>query len=92
MRLRSLRTDPGAATATRGFGFLNVPVPGEDDLPACAAHLDDRGVQHTDVMSGATGRLVGFHDLDGHELTFCARTEAGAVRGDAVRSVRSTGA
>lgn len=86
----ALREDPGAAAATKGFGFLNVRVPSEDDLPACAAHLDKLGIAHTDVMSGATGRLIGLHDLDGHELSFYARTELDTVRDDAVRAVRST--
>ena len=90
-QLLALREDAGAAAATRGFGFLNVLVPSEDDLPACAAHLDDLEVAHTAVISGATGRLVGFHDPDGHELSFYARTEVDAVREDAVRAVRSTG-
>jgi hypothetical protein len=85
----ALREHPAAAAATRGFGFLNVKVPAEGHLELCASHLDTLGVRHTRVMSGARGRLIGFNDPDGHELSFYAETEAGGVRPDAVRSVRS---
>lgn len=86
--LLALREDPAAAAATRDFGFVNVEVPDIDDLDVCAAHLDRLGVTHTGTMPGATGVLVGFHDLDGHELSFYARTTTG-VRDDAVRPVRA---
>ena len=84
-----LREHPVAAAATEGFGFLNVRVPGEEHLERCAAHLDRLGVRHTPVISAALGRLVGFHDLDGHELSFYAETQQEGVRSDAVRSVRA---
>ncbi|CAN5602968.1 VOC family protein [soil metagenome] len=86
----ALREHPTAAAATRDFGFVNVRVPAESDLAACAAHLDSLGVWHTEVISGAQGRLVGFHDPDGHELSFYAATTTG-VRADAVHAVRSSG-
>ena len=76
---------------TEGFGFFNVRVPGEDDLETCATHLDGLGIRHTPVISGARGRLVGFHDPDGHELSFYAETHPEGVRSDAVRTVRATG-
>jgi catechol 2,3-dioxygenase-like lactoylglutathione lyase family enzyme len=87
----SLREHPQAAAATRDFGFVNVRVPAEDDLPRCAAHLDRLGVWHTDVISGARGRLVGFHDLDGHQLSFYAETGSTGVREDSVHAVRTAG-
>jgi catechol 2,3-dioxygenase-like lactoylglutathione lyase family enzyme len=87
----ALREHPAAAAATDGFGFVNVRVPGEDDLEACAAHLDALGIRHTPVISAARGRLVGFHDPDGHELSFYAETHQNGVRPDAVRSVRAAG-
>ncbi len=87
----ALREHPAAAAATDGFGFFNVRVPGEDDLEDCAAHLDGLGIRHTPVISGARGRLVGFHDPDGHELSFYAETHPEGVRSDAVRTVRTTG-
>src|SRR5215213_4130598 len=43
----ALREHPAAAAATARFGFLNVRVPTEDDLPGCAAHLDALGIEHT---------------------------------------------
>jgi catechol 2,3-dioxygenase-like lactoylglutathione lyase family enzyme len=86
--LLALREHPSAAAATKGFGFLNVKVPAESDLVVCAEHLDRLGVRHTSVISAATGRLVGFVDLDGHELSFYAETESEGVRGDAHREVR----
>lgn len=85
--LLALREDGPAATATRAIGFLNVRVPGEDDLPACAEHLDRLGIPHTPVISGAQGRLVGFHHPDGRELSFYAQTNSDTVRTDAVRPV-----
>ncbi len=85
----ALREDPDAAAATRHFGFLNIRVPTEADLTPCAAHLDHLGVPHTPVIPAATGRLVGFHDLDGHELSFYAETLANGVREVAVRRVRA---
>jgi catechol 2,3-dioxygenase-like lactoylglutathione lyase family enzyme len=88
--LLALREHPVAAAATRDFGFLNVQVPEEDDLASCSAHLDRLQVRHTAVISGANGRLVGFHDLDGHELSFYAKTSTG-VRDDAIRPVRAAG-
>lgn len=87
----ALREHPGAAAATRDFGFVNIRVPAEPDLAACAGHLDSLGVWHTEVISGAQGRLIGFHDPDGHELSFYAATTAG-VRADAVHAVRASGA
>ena len=88
--LLALREHPAAAAATVGFGFLNVRVPAEADLPDCEAHLDQLQIRHTPVISGASGVLVGFHDLDGHELSFYAQTTTG-VREDAVRSVQAAG-
>ncbi len=85
----ALREHPQAAAATRDFGFFNVHVPAEDDLAACTAHLDRLGVAHTEVISGARGRLIGFHDLDGHELSFYAETQTTGVRADASRVVRA---
>jgi catechol 2,3-dioxygenase-like lactoylglutathione lyase family enzyme len=87
--LLALREHPEAAAATHGFGFLNVQVAAEDDLANCAAHLDGLGVRHTAVMTGASGRRVGFQDLDGHELSFYARTITDGVRTHAVRPVRA---
>jgi catechol 2,3-dioxygenase-like lactoylglutathione lyase family enzyme len=89
--LLSLREHPAAAAATRDFGFLNVQVPGEGDLSRCAAHLDRLGVWHTEVMSGARGRLVGFRDPDGHQLSFYAETASTGVREDSVYAVRVAG-
>ena len=85
----ALREHPAMAAATDRFGFFNVRVPGEDDLAGCAAHLDGLGIAHTPVISGARGRLIGFHDPDGHELSFYAQTHLDGVRPDAVRLVRS---
>ena len=87
--LLALREDAAAAVATRHFGFLNVAVPEEQDLVTCVEHLDRLGVRHTGTVAAATGVLVGFHDLDGHELSFYARTTA-EVRDDALRRVRAT--
>jgi catechol 2,3-dioxygenase-like lactoylglutathione lyase family enzyme len=84
----ALREHSEAAAATDGFGFVNVLVPHENDLPACAAHLDALTIAHTPVISGARGRLIGFHDPDGHELSFYAETHPEGVRADAVRGVR----
>ena len=89
--LLALREHPVAAAATHGFGFLNVQVPSEKDLSGCGAHLDRLKIAHTPVISGASGRLVGFHDLDGHELSFYARTTTDGVRDDAVRHVQMAG-
>jgi hypothetical protein len=86
-----LREHPTAAAATHGFGFVNVQVPGEEDLPGCGAHLDRLQIHHTPVISGARGRLVGFHDPDGHELSFYAETTTDGVRDDAVRQVQVAG-
>ncbi len=90
--LLALREHPAAAAATHRFGFVNVKVPSEEDLAGCAAHLDALGIDHTPVISAARGRLVGFHDPDGHELSFYAETHHDGVRPDAVRSVRAAGA
>jgi hypothetical protein len=87
--LLALREDPAAAAATRGFGFLNIGVPDETDLVGCSEHLDALGITHTQVISGAQGRLVGFHDPDGRELSFYAVTDRGGIRGDAMRPVRA---
>ncbi len=85
----ALREHPAAAAATDKFGFLNVRIPAEADLAQCAAHLDSLGIPHTPIISAALGRLIGFHDPDGHELSFYARTQHEGVRPDAVRTVRS---
>ena len=87
--LLALREHPVAAAATHGFGFLNVQVPAQEDLTGCAAHLDRLDVPHTPVITGASGRLIGFHDLDGHELSFYAKTATDGVCADAVRPVRT---
>lgn len=89
--LLALREHPAAAAATHGFGFLNVRVPSEGDLSGCCSHLDRLQIRHTSVISGASGRLVGFHDLDGHELSFYAQTTTAGVRDDAVRHVQVAG-
>ncbi|HET9648894.1 MAG TPA: VOC family protein [Microlunatus sp.] len=89
--LLALREHPAAAAATHGFGFLNVQVPREEDLSECATHLDRLQISHTPVISGASGRLVGFHDLDGHELSFYAQTTTDGVREDAIRHVQMAG-
>ncbi|HEY8307529.1 MAG TPA: VOC family protein [Lapillicoccus sp.] len=83
----ALREHPEAAAATKNFGFLNISVPREDDLAACAEHLDQLAIPHTPVINGATGRLIGFHDPDRHELSFYAGSGTGA-RSDALRHVR----
>ena len=85
----ALREHPEAASATRNFGFLNIQVPGTEDLDTCGAHLDALGVAHTEVISGARGLLIGFHDPDGHELSFYAETQTHGVRPDAVRTVNN---
>jgi catechol 2,3-dioxygenase-like lactoylglutathione lyase family enzyme len=87
----ALREHPEAAAATRNFGFINVRVPDEDDLSVCAEHLDRLQVWHTPVISGAQGRLVGFRDLDDHELSFYAQTTVGGVRDDSIHAVRIAG-
>ena len=84
----ALREHPEAAAATDRFGFINVQVLHESDLAECAAHLDALTIAHTPVISGARGRLIGFHDPDGHELSFYAETHPEGVRADAVRGVR----
>ncbi len=84
----ALREHLDGAGATRDFGFFMVRVPSQEDLPPCAEHLDALGISHTPVISGARGRLVGFHDPDGHELAFYAETETSGVRSDAVHAVR----
>lgn len=84
----ALREHPEAAAATRNFGFFMVRVPDQADLAECAAHLDALLIPHTPVISGARGRLVGFHDPDGHEMSFYAETQINGVRTDAVRSAR----
>lgn len=89
--LLALREHGVAAAATHGFGFLNVRVPAEEDLAGCGTHLDRLQIRHTEVISGASGRLVGFHDLDGHELSFYAQTTIDGVRDDAVRHVQMAG-
>lgn len=43
------------------------------------------------VTLALRGRLVGFHDPDGHELSFYAGTHQEGVRSEAVRSVRVAG-
>jgi len=63
--------------------------PAEADLAQCSEHLDALGIPHTPVISAARGRLIGFHDPDGHELSFYAQTQHEGVRPDAVRTVRS---
>ena len=73
----ALREHPEAAAATKNFGFLNISVPREDDLAACAEHLDRLAIPHTPVINGATGRLIGFHDPDRHELSFYASPAPG---------------
>jgi catechol 2,3-dioxygenase-like lactoylglutathione lyase family enzyme len=88
----ALREHPEAAAATNQFGFLNVRVPAEADLAHCAAHLDALGIPHTPVISAARGRLIGFHDPDGHELSFYAQTHDEGVRPDAVRTVHPVAA
>ena len=90
--LLALREDPALAAASGTFGFVNIGVPEESDLPGCAAHLDELGISHTEVITGAQGRLVGFHDPDGRELSFYAVTDRGAVRTDALRPVRAVAA
>ena len=84
-----LREHPEAAAASDRFGFLNVRVPDEADLDSCAAHLDSLGIPHTPVLTGATGRLIGFHDPDGREPSFSAQTVQAGVRDDALRPVRA---
>jgi hypothetical protein len=87
--LLGLREEPAVAAASKQFGFLNVGVPDESDLPRCAAHLESLGIAHTSVITGAQGRLIGFHDPDGRELSSYAVTEQdGVVRSDAMRPVR----
>jgi catechol 2,3-dioxygenase-like lactoylglutathione lyase family enzyme len=78
--LLALREDPPLAAASVNFGFLNIRIPAEADLPGCAAHLDRLGIAHTDIINGATGRLIGFHDPDGHELSFYAEDPALSAR------------
>ena len=85
----ALREHPDAAAATRDFGFINLRVPAEADLARCAQHLDRLRVRHTEVISGARGRLVGFHDLDGHQLSFYAETTTTGVREDSMHVVRT---
>jgi catechol 2,3-dioxygenase-like lactoylglutathione lyase family enzyme len=87
--LLALREEPAAATATKGFGFLNIGVPEEADLARCAAHLDSLGIRHSSVIIGAQGPLVGFHDPDGRELSFYAADPQAGLRADALRPVRS---
>ncbi|MCW2810201.1 MAG: hypothetical protein JWP61_659 [Friedmanniella sp.] len=84
----ALREHPVAAAATRDFGPMMMGLPADEDLGRCAEHLDRLGIEHTPVMSGARGRLVGFHDPDGHEVCFYAVTQTAGARQDATRTVR----
>ena len=83
--LLALRQDPALASASANFGFLNIRIPTEDDLAVCSEHLDRLGITHTEVINGATGRLIGFHDPDGHALSFYAEDSMGA--GSGVRTI-----
>ena len=77
--LLALRQDPVLASASANFGYLNIRIPTEADLDGCSEHLDRLGIPHTEVIDGATGRLIGFHDPDGHELSFYAEEPARAA-------------
>lgn len=86
--LLALRQDVDAATATRDFGIFNVRVAEGRDLSTCADHLDGLGVPHTPPIPAARGMLIGFHDPDGHELSFYAETHTDGVRPNSVRHAR----
>jgi catechol 2,3-dioxygenase-like lactoylglutathione lyase family enzyme len=85
--LLALRQDEQRAAATKDFGFLNIKIPTEEHLAGCAEHLDRLGIPHTPVINGANGRLIGFWDPDGHELSFYAEDTNLAVHPGVVRTI-----
>ena len=87
----ALREHPEAAAATTASVSSTSRSPPRTDLPAaqptwtgwqCRAHAGDQR---------ASGRLVGFHDPDGHELSFYAKTTTDGVREDSIHPVRMAG-
>jgi catechol 2,3-dioxygenase-like lactoylglutathione lyase family enzyme len=64
----ALREDPALAQAMVGFDPIAILVRGRADIEAWARRLDDLGVDHSPVTTGALGWLVAFSDPDGIQL------------------------
>jgi glyoxylase I family protein len=56
-----------------GLDHLSFAVADRDVLEAWVARLDEHGVVHSDIVSGATGDLVPFRDPDNIALEFYTR-------------------
>jgi hypothetical protein len=60
-----LRWAPAAAALMHGYDPVSLAVRGVADLEAWAAHLDESGIDHSPISSGAAGHLLVFADPDG---------------------------
>ena len=56
-----------------GLDHLSFAVADREVLEAWVAQLDEHGVVHSDIVSGATGDLVPFRDPDNIALEFYTR-------------------
>lgn len=77
-----LRLAPYAAAAIRGYDPVTFIAGSDDDLDGWVRHLDDAGVDHSQVITGLGGRLVVLSDPDGTYLRLLTMPDAGL---DAVR-------
>lgn len=67
----ALRHDPERAEVAAGFDYFAIGVPSREAIDLLAAHLDEFGESHADVLLATIGWILpGLHDPDGHELRF----------------------
>jgi catechol 2,3-dioxygenase-like lactoylglutathione lyase family enzyme len=64
----AVRRAPEQAEALRGFDPVALAVTTRAELDAWVEHLDAEGIEHSPVMNGHIGWVVGVHDPDGIEV------------------------
>lgn len=64
----AVRRAPERAAALSGFDPVALAVTTRAELDAWVEHLDAEGIDHSPVMNGHIGWVVGFSDPDGIEV------------------------
>jgi catechol 2,3-dioxygenase-like lactoylglutathione lyase family enzyme len=64
----ALREDPDAARGLGGFAISNFEVADRAALETWAAHLDNVGVEHDQIVDAPRVSVLVFRDPDGHEI------------------------
>ena len=64
-----------SAKAQAGYDFLTLAVKDRGALGSWSKHLDDLGIEHSDILTAIDSWLLVFEDPDGHRMRFYSLEE-----------------